>query len=261
MKHRISRGGDGRYVRGRSGSVALERMTRGVPVVTMGRVGEEKQVSVPGTSVSNQVTRRGGTLIAAAAGFLVLFVLVGVVTPAVASSALPLPGDPVAKARDWFAHNQVAAVTTGVLQVLSVGCLAAFAARFAGVVPAARRARPWAFAAAGLMVLSSVLGWILAAIAPSASMDTVEVLRTANFIAGGTAHVVVLGVFVLLAARAPGFGRPVRIFGYVAAAVSVLSLVSLVWYTGSVLIVLGRLLCMVWVICAAVSTTRQLARG
>ena len=101
---------------------------------------------------------------------------------------------------------------TGVLQVLSVGCVAAFAARFAGTARAAvaRRARIWAFAATGLMVLSSVLGWTLAGVAPSASAATISVLRTANFTAGGTAHVLVLGIFVLLAARVRGFGRPVR---------------------------------------------------
>jgi len=226
-------------------------------------------MSVPDVSVPNQgeTTRRGVALIAAGVGFVVLYLLVTVLSSAVASSALPLPDDPAEEVRDWFAHNQFAAVLTGGLQVLSVGCLVAFAVLFAGTarpsaeVAAARRARLWALAAAGLMALSSVLGWILAGVASSASVGTVSVLRTANFIAGGTAHVFVLGVFVLLASRVPGFGRPVRVFGYVAAVVSVLSLVSLVWYIGAVFILLGRLLCMAWVISAAVSTTRKLAKG
>jgi hypothetical protein len=39
------------------------------------------------------------------------------------------------------------------------------------------------------------------------------------------------------------------------------SLASLAWFQGAALILLGRLLCMAWVISAAVSATRRLARG
>jgi hypothetical protein len=68
-----------------------------------------------------------------------------------------------------------------------------------------------------------------------------------------------LGVFVLLASRTPGFGKPVRVLAYVAAVPALLSVVSLVWFQGAVFILLGRLLCMVWAVSAAVSSIRRLS--
>jgi hypothetical protein len=62
--------------------------------------------------------------------------------------------------------------------------------------------------------------------------------------------VTALGVFMLLAAR--GFGKGVRAFAWVAAVPAVASLVSLFLFEGAALILLGRLLCMIWTIVAAV---------
>jgi hypothetical protein len=42
---------------------------------------------------------------------------------------------------------------------------------------------------------------------------------------------------------------------------AIVSVTSLVWFQGAAFILLGRLLCMVWVIAAAVSATRRLAGG
>lgn len=219
-------------------------------------------------AVSTGSRRRGaGVLIAAAVGFVLLYLATDFVTPNFASSTLPLPNDPVADVRDWYADNQLAAVLMGVTQFLSVSSLAAFVTRLPGVVRtvaqqvAAERARIWGLAAVALMMLSSALAWLLAAMAPSASLDTVSVLRTSNFIAGGTAHVLALGVFVLLAARMPGFGKPVRVLAYVAAVVSALSLSSLFFFQGAAFILLGRLLCMIWTVSAAVSITRRMSKG
>src|SRR6185437_4858368 len=161
----------------------------------------------------------------------------------------------------WFADNPSAAVMIGVCQLLSVTCLGGFAvslrqgAATAGQVHAARKARPWGLLAVACMALSSLLGWLLTAFAAGASLDTVAALRTASFIAGGTAHVIALGVFVLLASRIPGFGKPVRVFAIVASVPAIASLVSLAWFQGAALILLGRLLCIAWVISAAVSAT------
>jgi hypothetical protein len=96
-----------------------------------------------------------------------------------------------------------------------------------------------------------LLGWLLTAFAAAASLDTVATLRTASFIAGGTAHVIALGIFVLLASGIPGFGKPVRVFAIIAAVPAIASLVSLAWFQGAALILLGRLLCMAWIISAA----------
>lgn len=207
----------------------------------------------------------GGRPIAAAAGFLVFYLMTAFL-PNLASSPLPLPNDPAEQARAWYAENGVPAVLTGVAQVLSVVCLGVFViglvavSRTADQRTAARAARPWGLAAVVLMMLSSVLGWLLTAVAANASLTTVSALRTANFVTGGTAHVLVLGIFVLLAARIPGFGKTVRVFAYVAAVPALVSVVSLVWFNGSVFILLGRLLCMIWIVVAAVSVNRRLGR-
>jgi hypothetical protein len=106
-----------------------------------------------------------------------------------------------------------------------------------------------------------LLGWLLTAFAAAASLDTVATLRTASFIAGGTAHVIALGIFVLLASGIPGFGKPVRVFAIIAAVPAIASLVSLAWFQGAALILLGRLLCMAWIISAATCSGYAEANG
>ena len=201
-----------------------------------------------------EATPNGRLLLLSALGFLVFYLATGFVTPALAASDLPLPNDPASEARSWFAENSMATVMIGVCQLASVACLAGF-------VTVLGRARRWGMAAVGLMVLSSATSWLLAAIATDASLDTVAALRTFNFITGGTAHVVTLGVFVWLASRGGGFGRGVRGLAWVALVPSVASLISLVVFEGAALILLGRLLCMVWTVSAAVSASRAIARG
>jgi hypothetical protein len=206
-------------------------------------------------------------LILFAVGFLVLYLSNDLVVANLAASTLPLPNAPAAQAQHWFADNPSAAVMTGICQLLSVSCLAAFAVTLrratatADQRAAARKATPWALIAVAGMALSSLLSWLLAAFAGSSSLSTVAGLRTASFIAGGTAHVAALGIFVLLASRIPEFGKAVRVFGVVAAVPAIASLVSLVWFQGAALILLGRLLCMIWTISAAVSATRRISRG
>lgn len=203
-------------------------------------------------------------LIISAVGFVLLYLSTDLVLANLASTTLPLPNAPVADVRDWYAQNQLAAVMIGICQLLSVASLAVFVrllARRAGATAwqaaAASRASLWGLVAVALMVASSALGWVLAVLAPGGSLDAVSVLRTANFITGGTAHVIALGVFVLLASRMRGFGRPVVVLGYVAAVPAFLSVASLLWFQGAAFILLGRLLCMVWTISAAVSITRK----
>lgn len=213
------------------------------------------------TADSTASTRSRLALILAAIGFMLLYFATDFVAPNLASSALPLPNAPLEEARAWFAENQLAAVLLGVGQFLSVSALAVFVIRLKRLAPETSRSTPWGLAAAALMMLASVLMWLLAAAAPGASVDTVSALRTGNFIAGGCAHVLALGVFVTLNSRLPGTSKPVRVLGYVAAVPAVLSVVSLIWFQGAVFILLGRLLCVVWVISAAVSVTRHLSRG
>jgi hypothetical protein len=210
--------------------------------------------------------RRWG-LVAFAAGFLLLYLTADFVVANLASSVPPLPNASADVTQRWFADNPLAAVMIGACQLLSVAFLGDFAvslrqsAATAGQVHAARKATPWGMLAVACMALSSLLGWLLTAFATDASLSTVATLRTASFIAGGTAHVIALGIFVLLASRIPGFGKPVRVFATIAAVPAIASLISLAWFNGAALILLGRLLCMAWAISAAVSAARRLVRG
>jgi hypothetical protein len=101
----------------------------------------------------------------------------------------------------------------------------------------------------------------LAAVASGASLGAVAVLREANFIGGGTAHVVALGLFAFLTSREGGFGRPVRVLSGVALVACMLSLSSLFVYQGAAFILLGRLLCMVWATVAAMSLIRRMRQA
>ncbi|MEV6493546.1 hypothetical protein AB0M20_33750 [Actinoplanes sp. NPDC051633] len=180
---------------------------------------------------------------------MLLYLSADFIAPTLASSALPLPNAPLAETRAWFADNRLAAVSLGIGQFLSVSALAVFVTRLGRIARHTRKppttATMWGLAAVALMMLASVCLWLLAAIASSVSLDVVSVLRTANFIAGGTAHVLALGVFAILASRIPGMSKPIRVLSYVAPVPAVLSLVSLVWFEGAVFILVGRLLCMI----------------
>jgi hypothetical protein len=206
---------------------------------------------------------RRWALVAFAAGFLLLYLTADFVVANLASSAMPLPNASADETQRWLADNPLAAVMIGVCQLLSVACLGGFAvslrrgAATTGQVHASRKATPWGLLAVACMAMSSLLGWLLTALATDLSLNTVATLRTASFIAGGTAHVVALGIFVLLASRIPGFSKPVRVFAIVAAVPAIASLVSLAWFQGAALILLGRLLCMAWTISAAVSRPRM----
>ena len=199
--------------------------------------------------------RTGLPALISACGFVLAYFTTEFVVSGVAKSALPLPDSSSTSARDWFATNQLAAVWMGACQAVSV----LFLAWFTGAV-GSRRGRPWGLAAVVLMLLASLCAWVLAAVAPTASLGTVEILRDANFITGGTVHVVALGAFAFLTSREGEFGRPIRVLSTVAAVVCVLSLSSLFVFQGAAFILLGRLLCMVWAISAGVSLTRRMRR-
>lgn len=214
-------------------------------------------MTVPASTSSPTISAPPGsrwTLLIAAVGFLLFYLLTDFVAPALASSSLPLPDDPTGETRGWYADNGLAAVAMAGCQFLSV----CFLGLFAMLLPGSNRlVQAGGLVAMTLMMVSSALGCFLAAVAEDASLDTVSVLRTASFVAGGAAHVVVLGVFVRLASLLRGFTRKLRVFAVVVLVVSLASLSSLVWFYGSAFILLGRLLAMIWVISAAVNVARR----
>jgi uncharacterized protein involved in cysteine biosynthesis len=86
-------------------------------------------------------------------------------------------------------------------------------------------------------------------------------LHDLSFLAGGPAHVPLLGLFVGLASiatlRAKALPRWIPWLGIVAAVLSILSLASLVFFPASVLIPLGRLLAFVWSVAVGILLVRS----
>jgi hypothetical protein len=89
------------------------------------------------------------------------------------------------------------------------------------------------------MAVSSMLSWILTGVAGSAGTTMVGALRTANFIAGGTAHTVRAGRIRFPCAKALPFGSGVRRLAWVAVVPAVASLLSLVVFQASALMNCG----------------------
>src|SRR3954453_7873008 len=173
-------------------------------------------------------------LIASALAFTLLYLSVEFIGAPLASSDLPLPNDPVTDTRAWFGANAVAATVMALFQALSVTGLHCFAITLRGSAAdetqgaAVDQARRWALLATALMYLASACNWVLAAVASEASLDAVSVLRSVNFIAGGTAHVLALGLFVWVAARASWFGRGHRVLAGTVLVCGILSVSSIV---------------------------------
>lgn len=218
---------------------------------------------VPAAASRGHRPRLRWLLLVGAISFALVFVLNTVISPQLASSSLPLPNAPAADARVWFAHNELATIVTGILQTISVLFLSIFATAFyrsaRGLgVETLRGEVTLAMAATAAMILSSIFGWILAGVADSASLGSVGALRTANFIAGGAIHVALLGLYVVTASRARPLPRSLRLLARIAVVPAVLSLLSVVIFQASALILLGRVLCMAWLISAAITTKRQL---
>jgi hypothetical protein len=212
------------------------------------------------TSLSGTPARAafGGRAIIGAAVFLVAYLAVSFAGSALSDRSLPLPGASAADVAAYYSANPAAAVAAAVLQAVSVFGFAVFAR-------AAGRLTGTAVVSVLAMLVSCALTVALTIVAASASPATVQVLRWGSFYAGGVANVVTLGLFVFAAAKAFGraelVGSPTRWFGYVAGASAMLSVLSLVFYYASAFLPVGRVLCMVWTVVAAVVVARSRAVG
>jgi hypothetical protein len=218
--------------------------------------------TTPHTRPSAPSTRPAAAALGGALGFVACYLAVDLVAGRVATSPLPLPGASAAEVYAYMTGNPAAVALTALCQLASVAGLLVFVLatrRALGPAGDDRRAR-WAQAAGVgavlLMVASSALALVLAATASTLSVDTVVALRTASFLTGGVLHVMSLGVFVWLT-RTAFPGRGIRVLGAVAAVPALLSVASLIWFYASVLILLGRLLCMVWTVASGVAMVRR----
>lgn len=179
----------------------------------------------------------------------------------VSAPPLPMPDAPAAEVYAYVVDNGSAVMLTGLVHLVSVAGLLTFirsARRLLGSPADTPRAR-WADRAGLLAVValavSIALSLILAAAASSLTADTVKVLRTASFLAGGVVHVMSLGVYVRLTSLALP-GRGIRVFGLIATVPALLSVISLAFFYANALILLGRILCMLWIVTAGITLFR-----
>lgn len=217
------------------------------------------------TSVSAPGRGRVGLALAGAAGYVLTYLVSDPISSSFASGPAPQPNVSGEVMRAWIIENSLASAVQAGMMLLSVAFLALFVGAVAAITrPVGGSARQWAtgagVAAVAGMVVSCALGWVLAALASDMTPDTVTMVRTANFIAGGTAHVAFLGLFALAASRVPGMSKPVRVFAIVLAVIAVGSLLSLAFYYAAILILAGRLLGMIWCVVAAISLARRSKR-
>ena len=223
-------------------------------------------MSLP-TSGTTARAASGGRAITGAAVFLVAYLAVSFAGSALSDRSLPLPDAPAADVAAYYSANPAAAagcrVAAGRLR-LRVRRLRPCRCPDLGFGPsAARRLTSVSVVSVLAMLVSCALTVVLTIVAASASLDTVQVLRLGSFYAGGVANVVTLGIFVFAAAKALAglVGSPTRWFGYVAGTLAMLSVLSLVFYYASVFLPVGRVLCMVWTVVAAVVVTRSRTVG
>ncbi|MDR2998191.1 MAG: hypothetical protein LBU78_08740 [Microbacterium sp.] len=197
--------------------------------------------------------------------FLLFYLAVSPVAGIFSVGELPLPGSPAAEVHDYLAANTVPSMITGLLQALSglgLGIVVAGSLpRRGGVYSVGHRQRGlgltagWTAVAA--IIVSAALSIALSMIATTASTDTVAMIRSISFYAGGVVHVVALGVFVLSVVARHGRSRLVRVLAWIAGCLAVLSLLSVVVYYASLFLPVGRLACMVALVVAGAGIARR----
>jgi hypothetical protein len=195
-----------------------------------------------------------------AAVFVGFYIVNDLVRSAVATSPLPLPNAPDDDIYRYVTGEPLAVGLPAAAHLLSSAGLLMFVLASRQVEP--RRAgdlADWWSCLAGLVAVAALTASaalsITLAVAVALPAGVVLGLNQAAFVTGGTLHVASLGVYIALTGRTYA-ERSVRGLAWVAAVPAVLSLISLVWFYGTALILLGRLLSMAWLVLAGVALTR-----
>jgi hypothetical protein len=184
------------------------------------------------------------------------FVGNGVIGGMITDRQLPMPDAPSAEVLAYYAAEPVASAVSGSVILVSALGLAMFVRAIAAIAPPDPRRTVAGAVAVASWAATGLLGLLLAVLGPIGPDGAVLLTRSLNFYVGGVTHVVALGAYVAtLALLRPGsqmWGRGVRGFGWVAATCAILSIASIVLYPASILLPVGRLLCMIWTIVAGV---------
>lgn len=223
----------------------------------------------PTSPDATPIAARPLATVVAPIGFLGIYLAAGPVSDALADRPMPLPTAPATATAAYLAANPAAVTAQAAMQVLSVACFAVFVTALAPLLRrggdrAAARLPLLGYVSVAAMVLSSLLAVAAALLAGTSQADTVDLLRQASFYCGGVVNVVTLGGFVygaaLLLGRTGRLAKPTRGFGYVAGVLAVASVASVVFYYASILLPVGRVLCMLWTVVAGLRLARTGSR-
>ncbi len=209
-----------------------------------------------------------GLLAGACAGLL----LGGIALSAALGGVLPSPFADHEVIRGYFLTHPGAVQGAGVLTFASAVPLSIYAAtasarlRQLGVTaPGATIALAGGVLAAGALALSGLLLWTLARPAVRAEQPLVRALHDLAFLAGGSAHVVFLGLLVAGVA-VPGLllgllSRPLATVGLAVAVLAELSVLSLIWPALAVLLPAARFPALAWLVVAGLQLPHHRARA
>jgi hypothetical protein len=211
---------------------------------------------------THEVTARRGRHQAwiGATVFTAGFVGNGVIGGMITDRPLPMPDAAPAEVLAYFAAEPTASAVSGAAILVSALGLAMFVRAVGAIAPPDPRRTVAGAVAVAAWAVSGLLSLLLAVLGPIGPDGAVLLTRSLNFYTGGVTHVVALGAYVAtLALLQPGsrmWGRGVRGFGWVAATCAILSIASIVLYPASILLPVGRLLCMAWTITAGIRLVR-----
>ncbi len=202
--------------------------------------------------------------------FVAFFIASLVLGGVLASTSLPIPGAPAAEVARYYNDSRTAVLVTSTLQALSavslivfVACVAAFVRWPTGETGALpHMAFGGGILAAAFLLLSVCLSVALVpVVAAEGNLGLVDTLRELSFLAGGPAHIPLLGLFVgvasIAALRGKALPRWIYWIGISAATLSLLSLTSLLWFPATFLLPLGRLLAFAWSVAVSLVLVRN----
>jgi hypothetical protein len=119
--------------------------------------------------------------------------------------------------------------------------------------------------AAAFWLLAAMLLWVLARPWTPEQPNLVRAMHDLTYLVGGPAHVLMLGLFVAAGAASlpedAGTPEPLRWIGIAGAAVSLVSVVALVFDPASLLLPIGRSLALLWIAGVSVSVAWSMRRA
>lgn len=203
--------------------------------------------------IQEQRTEPAAVLAWTSVGSVVLFLASLVTGVALTGSVYASPFGDTAPIRAYFVDNPGAVQLVGVLQFLSALLLAVFVAvlahRLRGAGAPASVITVGGTLAVGFLALNGLVQWALTHQEVTTEDSLVRALNYLFFILGGPAHVAALGLVVAgVSVAAKTLPKWLTSVGFVIAAVSVLSILTMAVQPATVLVPIGRFTGLIWLI-------------